>query len=146
MENTNHGHQVTPHPEAEEFISADPNHASNSGTPVKPSDLQSMPKNADTDPNRYSNFNLDSNNNSSQLKDNNSNNGKDHNASEEGSTSQNAPSNDSNSNFSGIPHYSIEDDRHLGRKSWDTEEEDEKKIDAKTKISASDKEGFFEGL
>ncbi len=130
MENTNHSHQVAHHPEAEEFINSDPNHSSNSDRTTQTIAPGKMPKIADTDPNRYSNFNTDDT------------------GSERGTSLENKNennSNDSNSNYSGIPQYSVEEERYLGRKSWDTEEEDEKNTDHK-KVSESDIEDFFEGL
>ena len=119
MENSNtRNRERNPHDtqNAEEFISPNPNQVeSPTNTTENP---EMMHRNADTDPNRYSNFTRDD-------------------SASDGSDNIESPSNEIDA--SGLEHYSLEDDRYVDITLKSIKDE-------KNALTEDDKDSFFEGL
>ena len=112
-------------PNNEEFINSNPNES-----PLKdgssPASGENMRRNADTDPNRYSNFNRDD-------------------TASDGSENVESPSNDQNAHYTGHS-YSNEDDSKENRPFGSDSTNIEQSHPNKSSLTENDKDGFFEGL
>ncbi len=121
MENlnpSNREHKSRDTQNAEEFISPNPNKNQVGGPVITSENAEHMHRNADTDPNRYSNFARDD-------------------SASGGSDNIESPSTEMNA--SGLDHYSLEDDRYGDIASHSI-------ADEKNPLTEDDKDSFFEGL
>ena len=112
----NHAEHYRDSQNSEEFINSTQN----------PNDLtnpENLPHNLDTDPNRYSSFSRDD-------------------SASDGSDNIQSPANDAEITKHNVEHYSVEDERNLGKQLENSDKEDADE----NRLSEDDKDGFFEGL